>query len=95
MEISALLRLIILAGMGPLLTLHVVAPLWGTFIPLCRERRRVSWPLFWRLVSRLGTVLTNVFLIVFALEDIRPGTFISEFVLWVIAVSWLFIGMGD
>lgn len=93
-SLSPLLRLILIAGMGPIITLHFLAPLWGTFVPIFRQDRRVSWPMFWRLIFRLGAVVTNIFLVIFVMEELRPGTFVTEFVLWVIAISWVFIGIG-
>lgn len=91
---SPLLRLIIIAGVGPLLTLHFLIPLIRTFIPIWREDGSVSWELAGRLLTRLSLVVLAALWIIITLEELQPDTFILEFLRWAVSVAWIGVGLG-
>lgn len=91
---SPLLRLIIISGVGPLLTLHFLIPLFRTFIPIWREDGEISWELAGRLLTRLSLVVLAILWILLTLEELQPETFLVGFLRWAVSISWVGVGLG-
>ena len=79
-------RLYVLSVIVVLTFVHFIVPVFGTFIPIMQLRKRASWVLFWRVVTRFNLFVLAMLEWTFATRRIFPIGIIDGDVLRVLTV---------